>query len=215
MKIYWSATVNPRKVCSVAKYLGVDAEYVHVDLKSGAHKQADFLGINPNGRVPALTDGDVRLWESAAICAYLAGNASSPLWPAADVRAQAEILKATSWHIAHGMPMFGPFYFEHYIKPLLGLGAPDEAKLDALRPQARASAKVLDALLAEHSFLACDRLTISDFISGAIFPDWKAHGMPLDDCANLRRWIDSLLTIDAFREPWPRLRRQRDLLPQP
>lgn len=203
MKIYWFETVNPRKVCSVAKHLGIAAEYERVDLKKGTHKQADFLGINPNGRVPALVDGDLRLWESAAICAYLAGGVGSPLWPTGDVRAQAQILRAVSWHVAHAMPVFGPFYFERYIKPLLGLGALDEAKLTALLPQAHASAKVLDTLLGGQSYVACGRLTIADFVVGALLPDWKEHGMPLEDYGNIRRWLDGLMRIDAFREPWP------------
>jgi glutathione S-transferase len=203
MKIYWFETVNPRKVCSVAKHAGVAAEYEHVDLKKGEHKQADFLGINPNGRVPALVDGDLRLWESAAICVYLAGSAGSALWTKDDVREQAEILKGVSWHVAHAMPVFGPFYFEHYVKPLIGLGALDEAKLSALLPQAHASAKVLDSMLAGRRYLACERLTIADFIAGAIFPDWKAHGMPLDDYGNVRRWLDGLMEIEAFESPWP------------
>jgi glutathione S-transferase len=205
MKIYWFETVNPRKVCSLAKHLGIDAEYEHVDLGQGAHKKADFLGINPNGRVPALVDGDLRLWESAAMCAYLAGTSRSAMWPADDVRAQAEILKVVSFHVAHMMPTFGPFYFEHYVKPLIGLGAPDDAKLAAITPQFQAVARVLDDMLDGRAHLTCGRLTIADFIVGALLADWKEQAMPLADCTNVRRWLDeTLMPIDAFRAPWPR-----------
>ena len=202
MKIYWYETVNPRKVCSIAKHLGVAAEYVHIDLSKGTHKQADYLGINPNARVPALVDGELRLWESAAIAVYLAGG--STLWSLDDARAQAEILKPISFHVAQMMPAFGPFYFEHYVKPLIGLGAPDGAKLAALTPQFHATARVLDGLLAGRRYLACDRLTIADFIVGALLPDWQAQAMPLGDYRNVRRWLDeTLMPIEAFREPWP------------
>src|SRR6187200_1860500 len=47
----------------------------------GEHKAPTFLTINPNGKVPALEDGEMRLWESAAIMAYLADKAGSDLWP--------------------------------------------------------------------------------------------------------------------------------------
>lgn len=204
MKIYWFETVNPRKVCSIAKHLGVEAEYEHVDLKRGVHKEADFLGINPNGKLPALVDGDLRLWESAAISIYLAGKARSSLWPLDDVRAQAEITKAVSFHTAHMMPAFGPFYFEHYVRPLIGLGAPDEARLAPLVPQFHTVARVLDGMLDGRAHLACGRLTIADFMVGALLPDWKAHAMPLDDYRNVRRWLDeTLMPIEAFRAPWP------------
>lgn len=209
MKIYWFETVNPRKVCSVAKHLGIDAEYEHVDLKRGAHKEADFLGINPNGKLPALVDGDLQLWESAATCLYVAGTArastgSERLWPIDDVRGQAEIIKAVSFHTAHMMPAFGPFYFEHYVRPLIGLGAPDDARLVPLVSQFHTVARVLDSMLEGRAYLACDRLTIADFIVGALLPDWKEQAMPLADYRNVRRWLDeTLMPIEAFRAPWP------------
>jgi glutathione S-transferase len=43
-----------------------------LDLKKGEHKQPNYLTINPMGKVPALTHGDVVVTEAAAICCYLA-----------------------------------------------------------------------------------------------------------------------------------------------
>src|SRR5262249_34926569 len=81
MKLYYSETLNPRKVCAVAKYLNAPVEFVHVDLRQGEQRKPPFLAINPNGKVPALEDGDTKLWESNAIMAYLAHAAGSDLWP--------------------------------------------------------------------------------------------------------------------------------------
>ncbi|HVM98437.1 MAG TPA: glutathione S-transferase family protein, partial [Candidatus Acidoferrales bacterium] len=49
----------------------LDYEYVKVDLFKGEHKKPEFLAINPRGQVPALVDGDIRLYESVAIVHYL------------------------------------------------------------------------------------------------------------------------------------------------
>ncbi|AFY60244.1 glutathione S-transferase family protein [Synechococcus sp. PCC 6312] len=54
--------------------LGIPYEFVVMDMKAGAHKQADFLAINPMGKVPALVDGNLKLWESGAILLYLADS---------------------------------------------------------------------------------------------------------------------------------------------
>ncbi len=73
MKLYYSQTPNPYKACAVAKYLQLPVEFVPVDLGRGEHKQPDYMAVNPNGKTPALEDGDVRLWEAHAIMAYYGG----------------------------------------------------------------------------------------------------------------------------------------------
>ncbi|MCH7802327.1 MAG: glutathione S-transferase N-terminal domain-containing protein, partial [Chloroflexi bacterium] len=52
--------------------LGLNAEIIDVDLQNGAHKQTEFLQMNPAGQVPVLIDGDTVLVDSNAILAYLA-----------------------------------------------------------------------------------------------------------------------------------------------
>jgi glutathione S-transferase len=81
MKLYYAETLNPRKVCAVAKYLNAPVEFVHVDLRTGEQRKPAFLSINPNGKVPVLEDGDKLIWESNAIMGHLAHAAGSDLWP--------------------------------------------------------------------------------------------------------------------------------------
>lgn len=50
----------------------IDAEVINVNLKDKEHKQDAFLLVNPFGKVPALVDGKVKLFESGAILLYLA-----------------------------------------------------------------------------------------------------------------------------------------------
>jgi glutathione S-transferase len=92
MKLYYFETPNPRKPCAVAKYLNSPVEFVRVDLAKGEHQSTEYLAINPNGKVPALSDGDFNLWESHAIMAYLATKADSELWPQDNAR-QIDILR--------------------------------------------------------------------------------------------------------------------------
>lgn len=51
--------------------MAVDYELVLVDRKTNAHKSNDYLALNPTGRIPTLADGDLLIFESAAICLYL------------------------------------------------------------------------------------------------------------------------------------------------
>ena len=72
MKLYY----NPRSRATIAKWAldecGAAYEIVPIDFEKREHKSPDFLAINPAGKLPALVDGETRLFENAAICLYLA-----------------------------------------------------------------------------------------------------------------------------------------------
>jgi glutathione S-transferase len=74
--------------------LGVPYELRWVDIMKGAHKQPEFLALNPMGKLPTLTDGDVVVTEGAAIGLYLADRYSpGKLAPALDDPARATYLR--------------------------------------------------------------------------------------------------------------------------
>jgi len=63
---------NCRKVQATANKLGIDLDVEYLDFFAGELTTPEYLKLNPNGRVPALTDGDFTLWEFNAIMQYLA-----------------------------------------------------------------------------------------------------------------------------------------------
>ncbi|MET3378668.1 glutathione S-transferase family protein [Variovorax paradoxus] len=72
MKLYF----DPHSRSHIAKWMldeaGADYEIVTTLLKDKAHKKPEFLKINPAGKLPALVDGQARVFENAAICMYVA-----------------------------------------------------------------------------------------------------------------------------------------------
>ena len=52
--------------------IGAPFTLVRVDRDNAAHKSATYLKLNPNGLIPVLVDGDLVLYESAAIALHLA-----------------------------------------------------------------------------------------------------------------------------------------------
>ena len=64
--------------------LGLAYEYVRLDRTKGEHRSAEYLAINPNGKVPALVDGPECYFESLAILVHLAERYGTErrLWPA-------------------------------------------------------------------------------------------------------------------------------------
>ncbi len=82
IKLYYHPSPNPAKIALFLEETGSEYEVVPVDTWKGEQFSPAFLAINPNGKTPALTDGDVNVFDSTAILLYLAQNPASS-WPAA------------------------------------------------------------------------------------------------------------------------------------
>jgi glutathione S-transferase len=72
LKLYGGARSRASIVHWYLEELGIPYEFVLLDMAVGEHRKEDFLAINPFGKVPAIVDGDLKLWESGAILLYLA-----------------------------------------------------------------------------------------------------------------------------------------------
>jgi glutathione S-transferase len=71
IKLYGGARSRATIIQWYLEELGVPYEFVLLDMQAGEHRQPEFLAINPIGKVPAIVDGDFKLWESGAILFYL------------------------------------------------------------------------------------------------------------------------------------------------
>jgi glutathione S-transferase len=72
LKLYGGARSRASIVRWYLEEINVPYEFILLDLPAGEHRQPDYLKINPFGKVPAIVDGDFKLWESGAILLYLA-----------------------------------------------------------------------------------------------------------------------------------------------
>lgn len=72
LKLYGGARSRASIVQWYLEELGQPYEFVLLDMQAGEHQQPAYLAINPVGKVPAVVDGDFKLWESGAILFYLA-----------------------------------------------------------------------------------------------------------------------------------------------
>lgn len=78
--------------------IGEPFELVLVDRPNNAHKTADYLRLNPNGLLPVLVDGDLVLYETAAICLHLCDtHPASRLAPPFGSAERAQFYKWLMW----------------------------------------------------------------------------------------------------------------------
>jgi GST-like protein len=72
LKFYFNGSPNPTKVALFLEEAELPYEPIAVDTRKGDQFAPDFLAVNPNGKVPAIVDGDVTVFDSNAILLYLA-----------------------------------------------------------------------------------------------------------------------------------------------
>lgn len=203
MKIYWIKAQAPQRVLALVKHLDIEAELVELDLMAGELKTDGYAALNPNKKAPTLVDGETVLWESSAIMAYLCIKTGSDMWPAHNPAEQVEMLRWLSWNDQHWLESVSPFYFEHIVKSTFGFGTPDREALAAAVPGLLRYAAVLDGHLEGRDYVACNRLTIADFALASSARYWRESQMPLETFANVVRWLDGLMRLPAWKEPWP------------
>jgi len=206
MKLFYEQTINPRKACVVARYLNSPVDYVHIDLSKGENRTPEYLAINPNGKVPSLEDGDLKLWEANAIMCHLARTAKSDLWP--DGAKQVEVMRWLSWNADHFTRHAGSLYFQHIIKPAIGIGAPDEAAVKEATGFVRRFAAVLNDHLRGRKYLLGDALTIADFATAITLPYAAKAKIPVEEFPEIMRWHARLNELPAWREPFPKQQTQ-------
>jgi len=72
VKLYWAPRSRSFRILWLLEEIGDPYEKEIVDFRNGAQDKESYRAINPMRKVPALTDGDAKVAESGAICAYLA-----------------------------------------------------------------------------------------------------------------------------------------------
>jgi glutathione S-transferase len=125
MKLYYFPSPNPQKVRFALNELGLDCEMVPVDLTKGEQRAPAYLALNPSSRVPVLIDGDLTLWESHAILAYL-GEKTGKLWPTTPA-GRADALRWLFFLAQHLSPSITEIAFNRIAVKVLGVKGDEEA----------------------------------------------------------------------------------------
>lgn len=145
LKLYGSVRTRASVVQWYLEELGVPYEFITLDMQAGAHRQPDYLAINPIGKVPAIVDGDLTLWESGAILLYLAQKYGKT---AASVEEQAV---STQWVL--------------FANATLGPGVFAEASRERELPRLM---KPLNDIFERQPFLLGEDLSVADVAVGSM-----------------------------------------------
>ena len=192
--LYTAPTPNGWKASVTLEELALPYETHAIDLSKNQQKEAWFLAINPNGRIPAIVDreaGNLAVFESGALMIYLAEKAGR-LLPASGA-GRARVLSWLMFQMGGVGPMMGQAnvffrYFPEKIQPAI----------DRYQNESRRLFEVLDRRLGESEWLG-DEFSIADIANWCWVRTYKWSGVSADGLANLRRWLDAMKERPACR----------------
>lgn len=171
--------------------LNVPTELVFVDLAKGAHKQAEFLAINPFGQVPAIDDNGTVLSDSNAILVYLAKKYdTSGRWLPAEPVAAAKVQRWLS--VAAGQIASGPAT----ARLITVFGAPYDAESTIAR--SHALLQVVEKELTNSPFLAGSTATLADVAGYTYIAHAPEGNVSLADYPQVRAWLARIEALPGF-----------------
>ena len=164
-----------------------------IDLSKGDQFKAEFLKINPYGKIPAIIDHEdnLVLIESGAILIYLAKKSNQFLPKEKEIK----IFEWLMFQMGNVGPMLGQHHHFHHFNPGKSKYAEERFFENSIRVY-----KVLDEILKKNKYLAGDEYSIADI---ATFP-WIArhewHDIGLKKYNYLSSWYEIISSRPAVKK---------------
>ncbi len=188
---------NSYKAALTLELSGLEWEPVFVDFFHGAARTAEFRELNPMGELPVMIDGDITLSQSGVIQDYI--SSKSGKLGARSAAERREILRWMFWDNHKMSSQAGTLRFLMNFLP--------EEKRPAeviawLQGRLKAACKVLDAALAQRSWLVGDTLTIADLACCGYLFYPEPFGFERADWPNIDAWLVRISEIPGYKAPY-------------
>jgi glutathione S-transferase/GST-like protein len=194
IELYTAETPNGWKASIALEELALPYTVRPISLSKNEQKEAWYLKLNPNGRIPVIVDhehGDFVVFESGAILIYLAEK-TGRLMPA-DPKERSRVIQWTMFQMGGIGPMMGQanVFFRY---------APEKIPyaIERYQREVRRLFEVLNAQLGEHEYLA-DDYSIADIANWSWVHSYTWSGVSIEGLDHLKRWIDSIAARPAVQ----------------
>ncbi|KAH7137492.1 glutathione S-transferase [Dactylonectria estremocensis] len=157
-------STRTQRVLLLVEELGIEYDIHTLRFEKADHHDPDYVkNHHPFAKVPAFQDADINLFESRAICRYLANKHRSELGPpAGDIKALALFEQAASVEASYFEPAVEKLAFELIFKNVLGLGKADEAIVDQQKAQLKSVLNYYENVLSDQDYLAGNTYSLVD-----------------------------------------------------
>lgn len=197
LKIYGANLSAPaNKVRMAANVLGLEYEYVQINIREGEHRTEKYLAINPAGKVPAIDDDGFLLFESDAIIKYLATSEASTLYTE-DIKQRALIDQWLDFVAIHVGGAMGRVLFNRVFASFAKI-PPDERSLNDGIKFLERFLPVIDQQLSQMKYLAGNQFSLADISLLATIDPAEVAGIDMPPYENIAKWRNELKTKDFY-----------------
>jgi len=194
--IYGSPQTSAGRCFWTLEEVGASYEVKTISFKDKEHKSEEFLKVNPNGKVPALVDGDYTIWESMAINMYLAEKYKPELMGES---AQQRGL-VHQWSIWASNDLQTPMINIFIQLVFVPADKRDEKKITEFKDKLPALLQTIDKALEKSTFLAGDNFSLADLNTASVVNICEHISYDISDYKSINRWLSIINERPAFQK---------------
>ena len=202
-----SISSNTTKTIYVAEALGVDYEYIQMNLKKGEHKTPEHFKRHPLGKLPTLTHGGETLFESDAICGYMASVENSSLYPSDNELYRARIDQWLGFFTNHLGRWLNSYAFEKVAKVKFGFGTPNKATEEEAFGFIQQQLPCVNEQLSNNKYFMGAEMSIADYVAFAYFENAEAAELSLNDFPAISAWYEGVKSSEVIKRAQQKLGR--------
>lgn len=176
--------------------IGQPYENKNIDIRAKEHKTEEFLEINPNGKVPALVDGDIKMFESFAINLYLADKYKPDLLG----KTSEERALSYQWSFWASSELQGPLIEILIQKMFMPDDKRDQNVINKSTEKLPALFNVLDSSLKNKKYLGGEHFTMADLNTASVVSVAPMVGFDISAYRNVQGWLKAISDRKAFQK---------------
>ncbi|KAJ5547313.1 glutathione S-transferase [Penicillium frequentans] len=207
-KVYGSIfSTCTQRVLVTLEEAGAAYQLIDVSMQAGQHKDPTYVAEkHPFAKVPTYEDESVKLFESRAICRYLANRYSQKVDLLGSELGLALMEQAASVEYSYFDPPFKGLAYEKIFKRMMGHGEPDAHLVNVYEEQIHQCFDYYESLLAKQTYLAGNTYTIIDVfhLPWFAFVDKLGIGQEVETRPHLLAWWK----LVSQRPAWNAVRRK-------
>ena len=188
---------NFQKVHWFLEELGVEYQHVNVGGSTGGLDTDEFLGMNPNGRIPVIRDDETIIWESNSVLRYLAAKyGAKKYWDDSPAK-RSEFERWMDWELSTLQPLFIGLFWDYYRTPE---AQRDEEKIEHHRQQLEQYIDLLNLHLEENEYVSGEEFGLGDVCVGACFYRYFNMGLEPSRPKRVSEWYARLSNMPSYQQ---------------